>query len=65
MKRILKEKENYFLLFFMILSLVILSACGGVTPNSPVINSFTADETTIIEGESTTLSWQVTDATII
>ena len=35
------------------------------TPSSPIIHSFTADQTSITEGENTTLSWQVTDAATV
>ena len=34
-------------------------------PSSPIIHSFTADQAIITEGENTTLSWQVTDATTV
>lgn len=60
------SKQNFkfcFILFFVII--LIMAGCSGITPTSPIINSFTADSITITEGESTTLSWQVTDATSI
>ena len=65
MKGIMRDYNFYVKFFLMILLLTFISACNGVTTTSPVINSFTADVTTIIEGESATLSWQVTDATSI
>lgn len=61
MKGIPKNKK-YFALFFIIISLIFLSACDGITPSSPIISSFTADSTNTTEGESATLSWTVTDA---
>lgn len=65
MKGILKVNMQYFILFFILICLTSLSACGGVTPSAdpPTINSFTASSTSITEGESVTLSWAVTDAT--
>jgi hypothetical protein len=63
MKGIPKVNKKYLLMFFLIISITFLSGCGGVTPTEPIINSFTADSTTIDEGESVTLSWVVTDAT--
>lgn len=35
------------------------------TPSSPVIHSLSADQSTITEGESATLSWEVTNATSV
>jgi PKD repeat protein len=35
------------------------------TPSSPIIHSFTADQTSITEGENASLSWQVTDAATV
>jgi hypothetical protein len=58
MKEILKGKIKYCILFCFILSLIFLTACDGFTPTSSVINSFTADSTTIDEGDSVTLSWE-------
>lgn len=65
MKRISKENRKLFRFFFIIISLALLSACDGITPTSPVINSFTADDTTIDEGDSVNLNWTVADATIV
>jgi len=65
MKGMMKVYRLYIKFFLIILLLTFLSACNGVTPTSPVINSFTADVITVTEGESATLSWQVTDATSI
>jgi hypothetical protein len=65
MKGIPIEKRKYFLLFFAIISLTFLIGCGGVTPTSPIINSFTADSIAIDEGDSIALSWTVIDATTV
>lgn len=65
MKGILKANKKYLILFSMILSLACLSACGGVTPNSPSINSFTANVYILNEGDTAILSWVVTDANTI
>jgi len=62
MKGIITIKNCYFKLLIIILLLVFLSACDGITPTSPIINSFTADSMTIEEGDSVTLTWIVTDA---
>jgi len=63
MKRKLKNYSFYLIIFLFILLCIALFSCDGVTPTSPTINSFTANVTTIQEGESATLSWSVTDAT--
>jgi len=62
MKGILKSNKEYFGLFFILIFLLFLSACGGVTPTGPNISSFTATSISITQGESVALSW-VTDAT--
>jgi len=54
---------KYFSLFFAITVLVFIAGCGGTNPTAPIINSFSALPSTITEGESSTLSWSVTDAT--
>jgi len=64
MKEIIKNKKGHFRFFGIILCLVFLSGCGGVTPQSPIISSFTAVPATIDEGDNVTLSW-VTNATTI
>ena len=52
-------------------TLIVLAACStngaGFTQNTPapVINSFTADASTVSPGQSTTLRWSVTNATSI
>lgn len=65
MKNIIKRNRNYFHFYLVIFLFVFISGCGGVTPASPVITSFTADSTTINEGESVGLSWVVTDASTV
>lgn len=61
-----KRKNSYFkylsLLFTMIV-LILVVGCSGPTPTAPIINSFLANPTTITVGESSNLSWSVTDAT--
>lgn len=64
MFRVLEEKKH-FRLIFIILFFLFLSACDGITPTSPVINSFTASPPSITSGGSSTLNWSVTDADTI
>jgi len=56
---------KYFSLFFVIAVLVFIAGCSGTPPAVPLINSFSASPTTITAGESSTLSWSVTDATSV
>lgn len=65
MKEIPKINNKYLLLFFALICLSFLAACNGVSSNLPVINSFTANPSTIISGDSSVLSWSVTNATSI
>jgi hypothetical protein len=65
MKGIIENYRYYFKFFLIILLFTVLSGCNGVTPSSPIINSFTVDSTIIDEGDSVTLSWTVTDATTV
>lgn len=51
--------------FIIILLSVFLSGCDGVITHEPTINSFSASPPTITEGESSTLSWTVADATSV
>ena len=63
-----KKRINYFKslsLFFAIAVLVFITGCNGTPPAVPIINSFSAVPSTITEGESSTLSWSVTDATSV
>ena len=63
MKRIKIGYFKFFALSFAVIILVFIIGCSGPSPTEPIINSFLADPPTIIEGESSTLSWSVTDAT--
>lgn len=65
MKRIIKDNMKYLEFFFVITLFTFLVGCGGVTTTNPIINSFSASSSTINEGESSTLSWSVTDADTI
>ena len=56
---------KYFSLFFSIVVLVFITGCSGTPPSVPIINSFSADSPSITAGESSTLSWSVTDATSV
>ena len=56
---------KYFRLFFAIAVLVFITGCIGTPPTAPIINSFSASPSTITTGESSTLSWSVTDATSV
>jgi len=56
---------EYFSLFFAMIVLVLVAGCSGTTPTTPIINSFLANPATITVGESSTLSWSVTDATTV
>jgi len=63
-----KKRINYFKslsLFFVIAVLVFITGCSGTPPAVPIINSFSADSPSITVGESSTLSWSVTDATTV
>ena len=65
MKRIITNKMIYLKFFFIVLLLVCLSACNGVTPTKPIINSFTANVYILNEGDTAILSWVVSDADTI
>ncbi len=65
MKGIIKNYRYYLKFFLTILLFIFLSGCSGITPTSPIINSFTADSIVIDEGDSVALSWVVTDATTV
>jgi hypothetical protein len=53
---------KFFSLFFVMIVLVLIAGCNGT---APIINSFSANPSTITVGESSTLSWSVTDATSV
>jgi uncharacterized repeat protein (TIGR02543 family) len=62
------KRINYFKflsLFFTIAVLVFIAGCSGTPPAVPIINSFSADSPSIAAGESSTLSWSVTDASSV
>ncbi len=65
MKRIFKNYRYYLKFLLIIFLFIFLSGCGGVTITDPIIISFSADVTTITEGDSATLSWEVTEATAV
>jgi len=56
---------KYFSLFFAIAVLVFVAGCSGTPPAVPIINSFLANPLTITVGDSSALSWSVTDATSV
>ena len=56
---------KYFSLFFAITVLVFIAGCTGAPPTTPIINSFSPSPSTITVGDSSTLSWTVTDATSV
>ena len=56
---------KFFNLFFALIVLILVSGCSGPVPTTPIINSFSALPSTITVGESSTLSWSVTDATSV
>ena len=56
---------KYFSLFFILISFIFITGCSGTPSAVPIINSFSADPSTITAGESSTLSWSVTDATSV
>lgn len=61
---------SQWLIYFIISFLLIFPGCGSTpTPlpeeGDPIIESFSADPNSISSGESSTLSWQVSDATSV
>jgi len=56
---------KYFSLFFILIALALITGCSGTPPAVPIINSFSAVPSTITAGESSTLSWSVTDASSV
>ncbi len=65
----MKKKINNYIMYFSLISgvliLLFITGCTGVTPSDPIISSFSASPSTITAGESSTLSWSVTDATSV
>ena len=56
---------KYFSLFFVMAVLVFIAGCNGTPPAAPIVNSFSASPSTITVGDSSALSWSVTDATSV
>ena len=56
---------KFFNLFFAMIVLVLVVGCSGPAPTTPIINSFLANPTGITVGDSSNLSWSVTDATSV
>ena len=65
MKRRKRTYFKYFSLFSVLIVLVFITGCSGTPPSVPIITSFSADSPSITEGESSVLSWSVTDATTV
>lgn len=65
MKKILNYKKFAIVFFIMVVFSLLFYACGGVTPASPTVSSFAANPASITEGNNSTLSWTVTDATTV
>ena len=65
MEGIPKINKKCLFLFFALICLSFLAACNGVSSNLPVINSFTANPSTITSGDNSVLSWSVNNATSI
>jgi uncharacterized repeat protein (TIGR02543 family) len=65
----MKKKMNDYIMYFALISgvliLLFITGCTGGTPSDPIINSFSASPSTIAAGESSTLSWSVTDASSV
>ena len=62
-----RRKISYFKclnLFFAMIVLVLVAGCEPA-PTTPIINSLLANPSIITEGESSTLTWSVTDATSV
>ncbi len=61
-----KRIINYFLLLSLFCAIAVLVFIAGCNPeqNIPIILSFLADPTTIMEGESSTLSWAISDTSV-
>lgn len=64
-KRMKRRKISYFKFFvlsFTMIILIFMAGCSGLSLTEPIINLFSADPTTITVGESSVLSWSITDA---
>ncbi|GAH83088.1 unnamed protein product, partial [marine sediment metagenome] len=62
MKRRKISYFKFFVLSFTMIILIFMAGCSGLSLTEPIINSFSADPTTITVGESSVLSWSITDA---
>ncbi|MBA7609749.1 hypothetical protein ES703_16943 [subsurface metagenome] len=60
-----KRKISYFKFFSLFFAMIVLVLIAGCNGTAPIINSFSANPSTITVGESSTLSWSVTDATSV
>jgi hypothetical protein len=65
MKRIKIGYFKFFALSFAVIILIFIIGCSGPAPTEPIINSFSADPSTITEEESSILSWSTTGATSV
>jgi len=61
------KRYNYWKYSLIILILIFMTGCASIStiPSKPVVNFFTASPQTITVGESSTLSWEVSDATMV
>jgi parallel beta-helix repeat protein len=55
--------NKILVLFCIIVVLVLMTGCNGGAP--PIVNIFSVDSSTINPGESSTLTWSVSDATTV
>lgn len=62
MKRRKISYFKFFVLSFTMIILIFMAGCSGISLTEPIINSFSANPTTITVGESSVLSWSITDA---
>jgi len=60
-------KRKHILNIFLLFSLAVLSACSGIScrPDPPSILLFTATPSEINSGATSTLKWDVKDATSV
>lgn len=54
-----------FIFIFLVLLIVLISACDEQGEDTPVINSFSANPASVSEGDSVTLSWDVSNASSV
>ena len=62
MKRRKISYFEFFILSFTMIILIFMAGCSGISLIEPIINSFSADPTTITVGDSSVLSWSITGA---